>query len=41
MIIDCNDGAITTSKLLKENQLGDVTERAGDFCGSTEIHRTT
>ncbi|RIA86102.1 hypothetical protein C1645_878884 [Glomus cerebriforme] len=39
MIIDCGGGTVdlTTRKLLENNQLGEVTERAGDFCGSTFI----
>ncbi|CAB4437362.1 unnamed protein product [Rhizophagus irregularis] len=39
MIVDCGGGTVdlTTRKLLEENQLGEVTRRAGDFCGSTFI----
>ncbi|CAB5127543.1 actin-like ATPase domain-containing protein [Rhizophagus irregularis] len=39
MVVDCGGGTVdlTTRKLLEENQLGEVTERAGDFCGSTFI----
>ncbi|CAG8654935.1 6265_t:CDS:2 [Funneliformis mosseae] len=41
MIADCGGGTVdlTTRKLLGENQLGEVTERAGDFCGSTFIDK--
>ncbi|POG60125.1 hypothetical protein GLOIN_2v1487277 [Rhizophagus irregularis DAOM 181602=DAOM 197198] len=36
MIVDCGGGTVdlTTRKLLKDKQLGEVTERAGDFCGN-------
>ena len=39
MIVDCGGGTVdlTTRKLLKGNQLGEITERAGDYCGSTFI----
>src|SRR6266498_2155494 len=41
MVVDCGGGTVdlTTRKLLDENQLGEVTERAGDFCGSTFIDK--
>ncbi|EXX75864.1 hypothetical protein RirG_038140 [Rhizophagus irregularis DAOM 197198w] len=41
MIVDCGGGTVdlTTRKLLDDKQLGEVTERAGDFCGSTFIDR--
>ncbi|CAG8725611.1 36835_t:CDS:2, partial [Racocetra persica] len=41
MIVDCGGGTVdlTTRKLLAGGQLGEVTERAGDFCGSTFIDR--
>ncbi|GES97260.1 hypothetical protein GLOIN_2v1881616 [Rhizophagus clarus] len=41
MIVDCGGGTVdlTTRKLLEENQLGEVTERAGGFCGSTFIDK--
>ncbi|PKC02903.1 actin-like ATPase domain-containing protein [Rhizophagus irregularis] len=39
MIVDCGGGTVdlTTRKLLNENQLGEITERAGDYCGSSFI----
>src|SRR3954462_4086824 len=39
MIVDCGGGTVdlTTRKLLNENQLGGITERAGDYCGSLFI----
>ncbi|CAJ0829914.1 10297_t:CDS:2, partial [Entrophospora sp. SA101] len=39
MIVDCGGGTVdlTTYKLWKEDQLGEITERAGDFCGSTFV----
>ncbi|PKY58081.1 actin-like ATPase domain-containing protein [Rhizophagus irregularis] len=39
MIVDCGGGTVdlTTLKLLNENQLGEITERAGDYCGSSFI----
>src|SRR6266498_1306956 len=39
MIVDCGGGTVdlTTRKLINNNQLGEITERAGDFCGSTFI----
>ncbi|RIA79989.1 hypothetical protein C1645_793456 [Glomus cerebriforme] len=41
MIVDCGGGTVdlTTRKLLKDKQLGEVTERAGDFCGSTFVDK--
>ncbi|CAG8725936.1 8764_t:CDS:2 [Rhizophagus irregularis] len=41
MVVDCGGGTVdlTTRKLLEENQLGEITERAGDFCGSTFIDK--
>ena len=41
MIVDCGGGTVdlTTRKLLDDKQLGEVTERAGDFCGSTFIDK--
>ncbi|GES97256.1 hypothetical protein GLOIN_2v1484167 [Rhizophagus clarus] len=41
MIVDCGGGTVdlTTRKLLEDNQLGEITERAGDFCGSTFIDK--
>src|SRR6266498_1265088 len=39
MIVDCGGGTVdlTTRKLVNNDQLGEITERAGDFCGSTFI----
>src|SRR5436190_20238492 len=39
MIVDCGGGTVdlTTRKLINNEQLGEVTERAGDFCGSAYI----
>ncbi|CAG8668257.1 16080_t:CDS:2 [Gigaspora rosea] len=39
MIVDCGGGTVdlTTRKLLAGGQLGEITERAGDFCGSTFV----
>ena len=39
MIVDCGGGTVdlTTRKLLNNEQLGEITERAGDFCGSTFV----
>jgi hypothetical protein len=41
MIVDCGGGTVdlTTRRLLEENQLGEITERTGDFCGSTFIDK--
>ncbi|RIA82247.1 hypothetical protein C1645_881135 [Glomus cerebriforme] len=41
MIVDCGGGTVdlTTRKVLENKQLGEVTERAGDFCGSTFIDK--
>ncbi|GBB95731.1 hypothetical protein RclHR1_00260036 [Rhizophagus clarus] len=41
MIVDCGGGTVdlTTRKVLKDRQLGEITERAGDYCGSTFIDR--
>ncbi|CAG8562945.1 7176_t:CDS:2 [Rhizophagus irregularis] len=41
MIVDCGGGTVdlTTRKVLKDGQLGEVTERAGDYCGSTFVDR--
>ncbi|KAF0513862.1 actin-like ATPase domain-containing protein [Gigaspora margarita] len=40
-IIDAGGGTVdlTTRRLYNNNQLGEVTERAGDFCGSAWIDR--
>ena len=39
MIVDCGGGTVdlTTRKLINNDQLSEITERAGDFCGSTFI----
>ncbi|RIA95889.1 hypothetical protein C1645_733658 [Glomus cerebriforme] len=41
MVVDCGGGTVdlTTRKLLDNNMLSEITERAGDFCGSTFIDR--
>ncbi|GBC01488.1 hypothetical protein RclHR1_04200006 [Rhizophagus clarus] len=39
MVVDCGGGTVdlTTRKLVDENQLSEVTERIGDYCGSSFI----
>ncbi|CAG8586674.1 1928_t:CDS:2, partial [Scutellospora calospora] len=39
LIVDCGGGTVdlTTRKLLPNRRLGEVTERTGDFCGSTYV----
>jgi molecular chaperone DnaK (HSP70) len=39
MIVDCGGGTVdlTIRKSLNDKQLGEITERTGDFCGSTFI----
>jgi len=39
MIVDCGGGTVdlTTRKLVDENILSEITERAGDYCGSSFI----
>ncbi|CAB4437278.1 unnamed protein product [Rhizophagus irregularis] len=38
MVVDCGDRIdLTTCKLLTNDQLGEITERSGDSCGSTFI----
>jgi hypothetical protein len=41
MVVDCGGGTVdlTTWKLLDENQLDEITERAGDYCGSIFIDK--
>jgi hypothetical protein len=41
MIVDCGGGTVdlTTRKLTGKKRLGEITERIGDFCGSTFIDR--
>src|ERR1051325_7466998 len=39
MVVDCGGGTVdlTTRKLKNDKQLDEITESAGDFCGSTFI----
>ncbi len=39
MIVDCGGGTIdlTTRQLLFDNALGEITERTGDYCGSSYV----
>lgn len=39
MIVDCGGGTVdlTTRTLLKDNQLGEITESGCDFCGSIYV----
>ncbi|KAG9293789.1 hypothetical protein G9A89_019127 [Geosiphon pyriformis] len=39
MVCDCGGGTVdlTTRTLLADNQLGEITERTGDLCGSTYV----
>ena len=41
MVVDCGGGTvdITTRKLLENNRLSEITERSGDFCGSTFVDK--
>ncbi|RIA82722.1 hypothetical protein C1645_834918 [Glomus cerebriforme] len=41
MIVDCGGGTVdlTIRKLINDKQLGEITERTGDFCGSTFIDK--
>ena len=41
MIVDCGGGTVdlTIRKLLGNNKLSEITERSGDFCGSTFIDK--
>ena len=41
MIVDCGGGTVdlTTRMLIENNRLSEVTERIGDFCGSTFIDK--
>ncbi|CAG8608574.1 2691_t:CDS:2 [Funneliformis caledonium] len=42
MIVDCGGGTVdlTTRKLIGTKELGEITERIGDFCGSTFIDKS-
>src|SRR5436305_10891222 len=39
LIVDCGGGTVdlTTRKLLNKDELGEITVRAGDFCGGTYV----
>ncbi|RGB23935.1 hypothetical protein C1646_773786 [Rhizophagus diaphanus] len=41
MIVDCGGGTVdlTTRKLIGDKKVGEVTERAGDYCGSAFVDR--
>jgi molecular chaperone DnaK (HSP70) len=41
MVVDCGGGTVdlTTRKLLENKKLSEITERAGDYCGSTFIDK--
>src|SRR5687767_11541138 len=41
MIVDCGGGTVdlTTRRLIENKRLGEITERIGDFCGSTFIDK--
>ncbi|GES81264.1 hypothetical protein GLOIN_2v1030945 [Rhizophagus clarus] len=41
MIVDCGGGTVdlTIRKLLRDNQLSEITERTGDFCGGSYVDR--
>ena len=41
MIVDCGGGTVdlTTRRLLPDNQLGEITERSGELCGSSFVDR--
>lgn len=41
MIVDCGGGTVdlTTRQLLVGNTLGEITERTGDFCGSSYVDK--
>jgi hypothetical protein len=41
MIVDCGGGTVdlTTRQLLAGDTLGEITERTGDFCGSSYVDR--
>src|ERR1044072_6338362 len=39
MVVDCGGGTVdlTTRKLLQNDQLSEITERTGDFCGGSYV----
>ncbi|CAG8630288.1 10726_t:CDS:2 [Paraglomus brasilianum] len=41
LVVDCGGGTVdlTTRTLLADNKLSEITERTGDFCGSTYVDR--
>lgn len=41
MIVDCGGGTVdlTTRQLLVDYTLGEITERMGDFCGSSYVDK--
>ncbi|CAG8737005.1 7541_t:CDS:2 [Gigaspora margarita] len=41
LVVDCGGGTVdlTVRKLLDNNQLGEDTERSGDFCGGTYVDK--
>ncbi|RGB25599.1 hypothetical protein C1646_675454 [Rhizophagus diaphanus] len=41
MIVDCGGGAVdlTMRKLTSNNQISEITERTGDYCGSTFVNK--
>ncbi|KAF0520400.1 actin-like ATPase domain-containing protein [Gigaspora margarita] len=41
LVVDCGSGTVdlTVRKLLDNNQIGEVTERSGDFCGGAYVDK--
>ncbi|CAG8565160.1 9924_t:CDS:2 [Ambispora gerdemannii] len=41
LVVDCGGGTVdlTVRKLLDDNQIGETTERSGDFCGGTYVDK--
>src|SRR5438046_5347591 len=41
MIVDCGGGAVdlTMRRLATDNQISEITERTGDYCGSTFVDK--